>query len=752
MGKNTQKTIETLIEEIGWAGPVSDEDQHALMALLHDEFHLLTKAQKSQFNESLDSHAFMKEGLDCCAHCSNYSLPMFRSEQGRCRECGEYLNAALEAAKESGDLTVTDHFRGSQSAKGFSGLSLASSRSLRKAFALADDNLSWSDREAAGSTPRTATVDEGAIQARIEEELARRLEEEKQRWQAEERERQAASQAEFDQALQAAKDEAQRSAQKSLAQLEQEKAEEAAKQRLREEELKAEAAAEAKRLEDERQKALEAQRRQLEDEAREQVLAVAEESKKDKELEEARRREAAALEASRPSLGCLIGPRAGKIARIPKLPEEGPGSLTAMYLIGDGRELIGRLYVKETVAYVDSKEVPLESELDVALGSTVQIGGELFVFEELSELESQVPDAIHFARNDGKPGGPWPYWNEELVVGAASTCSFHLLDDEVADEQARIVTRFGRVLIEDIDTQNDEAGVWLSGVRYPWLLLGAGQVFRVSEEGPEIKVVKGEARVKAVPSALAMKPSRHKRAVLEARDAGGEVIRRVFIFTRREVRFGSRSRDPSDRNRMINEWVMTPTEADQVEIGEKQGALVLTREAVDLRWDGGDVMTLNSEVMERGKPQQLKRRFQVGLGATMTFDGRVYRSPSSVAAHGGPARLGMKGGHPYECARLDRVNTNHSYVFLVRMLRIGSEAAAPLRLDVPGVESHHCQIMFSQGKFQIVAPKKDAPVSLGDVEMQPGAIYPLEINTAIHLGNASLLFREVREKDFQAFD
>lgn len=751
MADNTSKTIEALIEDLGWAGPVSDEDQHALMALLHDEYHLLTKPQKETFQVSLESHAFMKEGLDCCAQCGNYSLPLFQSSQGRCRECGEYLSAALEAAKEAPEVIIVDHSQGRSSSRtALSQLQLAESRSLHKAFGLAADNLSWSDREAAGT--QSAVPDAGAIQARIEDELSRRLAEERQAWEAEEAKRRQAQQAEFEKAIQAAKDEAKSSAAETLAaQLEQEKADKAAKLQETEQTLRAQAAEEAKRLETERQKALEEQRARLENEAREQVLAVTEESKKDKELEEARRREAEALEAARPSLGCLIGPRAGKIARIPKLPEEGPGSLTAIYLIGEGRDLVGRLYVKETVAYIDSKEVPLESELDVALGSTVQIGGELFVFEELSELESQVPEAIHFARNDGKPGGPWPYWNEELILGASSECSFHLVDDDVSDSHARIVTRFGRVLIEDLEGSNDEAGIWLGGVRYPWLLLGEGQVFRVSEEGPEIKVVKGEARVKAVPSALAMKPSRHKRAVLEARDAGGEVIRRVFIFTRREVRFGSQSRDSSDRSRMINEWVMTPTAEDKVEIGEKQGALVLTREAVDLRWDGGDVMTLNSETMERGKPQQLKRRFQVGLGATMTFDGRVYRSPSSVAAHGGPARLGMKGGHPYECARLDRLNTNHSYVFLVRMLRIGSEEAAPLRLDVPGVEPHHCQIMFSQGKFQIVATKRDAPVSLGDVEMQPGAIYPLEINTAIHLGNASLLFREVREKDFETF-
>ena len=102
----------------------------------------------------------------------------------------------------------------------------------------------------------------------------------------------------------------------------------------------------------------------------------------------------------------------------------------------------------------------------------------------------------------------------------------------------------------------------------------------------------------------------------------------------------------------------------------------------------------------------------------------------------------------YVRARLDRKKSNHTYVFLVRMLRIGSEPAAPIRLGLPGVSPAHCRIMFSQGKFLIVAPKEDAPVFLGDLEMDPGVVYPLQINTEIQLGSAVLFFRVVDENDF----
>ena len=63
-------------------------------------------------------------------------------------------------------------------------------------------------------------------------------------------------------------------------------------------------------------------------------------------------------------------------------------------------------------------------------------------------------------------------------------------------------------------------------------------------------------------------------------------------------------------------------------------------------------------------------------GDDLAIDGRAFRS-GTLSDQKGPAQLGVKGGHPYECVRLERLNCPHSYVFLVRMLRIGSEASQP---------------------------------------------------------------------------
>ena len=352
---------------------------------------------------------------------------------------------------------------------------------------------------------------------------------------------------------------------------------------------------------------------------------------------------------------------------------------------------------------------------------------------------------MHWSKDDA-PGGPWPYWNETLTVGAAADCGVRLFDDGVDDHHARVVTRFGRVVMEDISGEDCDAGLWVAGERRAWVELTAGVTVRLGQSGPQLRIGKGEAKVQSVAKARAMKPSRHKRTFLEVRDQYGDVVRRVFVFTRREVRFGSQAYDAG--NRMINEWTLTPEAGDRNEIGVKQGALVLSSDTVDLRSDGGAPMALNGVDLERGVPQPLRRGFEVSIGETFQFEGRVYRSPTSVTAAGGPPRLGMKGGHPCECVRLDRRGSDESAVFLVRMLRIGSEASAPLRIEAEGVKESHCRILFSRGKFLIVAPRSDAPVRLGDVEMDPGAVFPLEINTEIHIGSASLTFRELDDDDF----
>ena len=45
--------------------------------------------------------------------------------------------------------------------------------------------------------------------------------------------------------------------------------------------------------------------------------------------------------------------------------------------------------------------------------------GEAFVVEERGEVEGMSAPAVHFVREDDQPGGPWPYWNEEMQVGAS---------------------------------------------------------------------------------------------------------------------------------------------------------------------------------------------------------------------------------------------------------------------------------------------------------------------------------------------
>jgi hypothetical protein len=737
-------TLETLLKQLGWAGEVSTEESEFLAALLNDEFAALPADGKETFSKSLVNNALTLDCLDCCPSCQVYSMPRYRLDSGRCRECGAFLSAEFQSASENTGIEIHVHSSDqSFSDAGFDRFQLASDRSLVKVFGLASDNPSWSDREQSGSGPEQGS---GAIQAQIEEELSRRLADEKKRWQAEAQEANRKMAADFAAQLDAVKAGAESRAEENLrAKLEKERLENEAKLSAATADMEVKAAELAQAKEQERVTGLEDQKLQLEAAAQQQLQQITNEA--EEREEERRRREA--KEAQRPSLGCLTGPRAGKIIKIPALPDVGAGADTAVYLLGEGRDRVGRLFVKETMAYVNSKEVALETELDLTSGSILQIGSELFVYEELSELEAQVPEAIHFVRNDGKPGGPWPYWNEELTLGSSGDCAINLVDDEVFGSHARIVTRFGRILVEDLTVGNDEAGLFYGGRRYPWLVLVGDSTFRLGDDGPELKVVKGEARVKKVASALAMKPSRHKRTLLELRNVEGDVIKKIFLFTRREVRFGNRCRDSVDGSRMINEWVIYPSISDRAEIGEKQGALVLTRSAVDLRWDGGDSMTLNDLALEHGRPVELKRQFHVTLGETISFDGRAYRSPSSVVAHRGPAGLGMKGGHPFECVRFDRNLTDQSFFFLVRMIRIGSEAAAPLCIDMPGVEPHHCQIMFSQGKFQIVAPRSSAPVYLGDLKMDPGAVFPLEINTKILIGEASLVFREVRDRDFK---
>lgn len=469
-------------------------------------------------------------------------------------------------------------------------------------------------------------------------------------------------------------------------------------------------------------------------------------AKEQAEREAREAKERAAAEKTRPAFGCVLGPRAGDVVRIPDLGAEARDG-SAVWIKGGNKNPVAWLLAEAgSPAFIDGVE-QAAGEHQLELGALVRLGEEVYALEETQEMDGIVAEGVHFARADKKPGGPWSYWNDEVQVGASHSCQVNVVDDAVADVHARVMTRFGQVVIEDLSPGD---GLFVDGKRRESFVLMPELVFTLGESGPALAVKLGEAKQKRGGAAKAMKPSRHNRTVFELRHKDGKLLRKLFVFTRREVRFGSVSHTPGDESRMLNELPLRPTDKELTVISEKQGGFALTRDGVEVRRDGEEHMLFNDEPMEAGKPESLKRRFTINIGEEdgMRLDGRIYRSPTSISRDDGPARLGMKGGHPVECVRFDRKKTNHTYVFLVRMLRIGSEAAAPIRLGLKDVQENHCRILFSQGKFLIVAPKEDAATFLGDLEMEPGVIYPLQINTEISIGDARLLFRVVDEDDF----
>jgi len=710
-------SIESLASELGWSEVPSGAAGTALELLLDDEFDRLKRPEREAFVAIVRKQTPSAEGtnLAVCEGCSHVILARYVGQDLKCRACGAGLDMGGDGSAEDSGFGFSLADYGKTGATLLSEppadpeggrLELHESRGLDEALVLDADNKDWDELQ-----------DE--IEARRKAEAEAKI-------------------AAAEKAKREAKEKAEREAKEKA-----EKARREAEEKAEKARLAAEAAAEAARL-----AAEEAARKKAEEEAR---LAAEEAARKKAEeearlaAEEAERERIRELEKARPALGCVAGERAGEVIRLDDLEGE-PGPETAVYVEGWPEKAEAVLVVGNTPAVVDGKAVSGKVQLE--LGSVIAIGGEAYVVEETQEMGGQQAAAVHIARNDKQPGGPWAYWNEEIKLGALSDCAINVVDDGVADVHARILTRFGVVVLDDESGQGAEDGVFVEGERRPWLLLADGVTFKLGPRGPELIAKGGAARQKAGQKAKAMKPARHNRSVFDVYDADDELLQRVFVFVRREVRFGAVGVSPEDDSRLLNEWVLVPAEHESAEIADKQGGLALTRDGVDVRRDGGAEMLLNGEALQPGSPQALKRRFDLEVGERMTFDGRVYRSPSAVERDLGPPRLGMKGGHPTECVRLDRVDTKHTYVFLVRMLRIGSENFAPLRVDLPGVEESHCQIMFSQGKFLIVAPKANAPVFLGEVEVDTGIAFPLEINTDIHIGEARIRFRELNPQDF----
>jgi hypothetical protein len=718
--------VAALAAELG-LGKAHGEDVELLERLLDDEFEVLEPAARERGRGRLAG----KPGVAVCAGCGDVTLTRFRA--ARCRGCGQRAEPAT--GKLGGELAAlfADGAEGGRVVEppgaDAPAWSLARARALGRVIELGEDNEDW---EVRGERLRQDA--EEAESRKRAEEAARREAEEQQKRAAEAAEkRRLAEEAEKKRlAEEAEKKKAAEAAEKKRLAEEAEKkkaAEAAEKKRLAEEaeKKKAAEAAEKKRLAEEAER----QRREAELEAQ---RAAAEE-------EEARERD-----KRRPSLGAIVGKRAGGVVRIEDQPEGGaPADKEPRVWLQDE---VARLYVpagkKERV---NGKE--RTGAVELVPGDLVSLGDEVFVFDERAELENASASSVHFARKDGKPGGPWAYFNEPAVIGAGRGSQINLLDDGVEDQHARVFTRFGRVIVEDASGLKG-GGLSISGQRVPWAIVEAGMVIKLGppslQDGPELAVMSGAAELKPKgEKAAAMKPSRHARTLLEVKDQKDQLLRRVFLFTRREVRFGKVGRGKDGK--MLNELVLTPAPGEDAEVAEKQGGLALSREGVEIRRDGAAPMLLDGQPLEPGKARVLKGGFELIVGDDLAIDGRAFRS-GTLSDQKGPAQLGVKGGHPYECVRLERLNCPHSYVFLVRMLRIGSEASAPLRLEVPGVQEGHAQVLLNDGKLQIVATRQNAKVYLGDVELEPGVPTNLAIDTEIKIGNAKVLFREAEDGDF----
>lgn len=458
----------------------------------------------------------------------------------------------------------------------------------------------------------------------------------------------------------------------------------------------------------------------------------------------AKRERQARLKALRPTLGCLVGDQAGHLVELPDLSSRHQSNSAGLWVDGqDPPQAIAFANAEQSLS-INGEELAAGASMEVPNGSKLSWRGQLYILDEASEINTRSASTIHLARNDERPGGPWPYWNDSLDIGAQLGCDVQVVDDGVDDLHARMVTRFGVVVIEDCSGSED--GLWVDGQRVPGLILKPGQRFRLGQNGPELIARDGDVKAPVGDEAQRMKPCRYPRTLLEVRDQDQQLIHKVFLFTRREVRFGAAPKDPNARIR--NEWILTPSSSEAVTISEQQGALTLGRGGVDLRYDGGCAMTIDGQAMEPGRPQGLSRRFELVFGDSMSFEGRVYRSPTTIRLGQGPAHLGMKGGHPYECLRLKRVGVPQTVVFLVRLLRIGSGLNTPLRLDQAGVDDAHCQIMLSDGHYVLIAPRAESPVFVNDQELPAGQRRILEINTDIRIGSARLHFREAQEPDF----
>ena len=711
--------VVALAKELGWRGGMEDEDLARLGRLLDDEAELLAPAERQALRERVSSAAHASEAprVCVCEACGNLFLPRYRPEDGRCRVCAAPLDGAAAAGAGSAAAGGQARARVVAELQGGMDWEPLERLGLGKPVKIDADNEDWDQRlarlERERDDEKRRAVADTARKAQEEETRRRAAEEERQKKEAEARRQREEAERKQREAAEAARKA------KEVAEAAARKVKEEEERRQRE---AAEAARQAKEEEERRQKS---------------------------EEEEAARLKA---EQTRPALGGILGPDAGKIVRIEDLggsPVLKAGDRSRIWIGPDHKARV-------TVAPGPGERVngqKVEGTVELAAGQIVTLGPEqAYVIDQTGELEGVTAPQVHLARADDKPGGPWPYWNETVAIGAAGNCEVRVVDDDVHERHATVSTRFGRIVLEDTSPPDD--GVWVKGKRMRWLMLRPGLTFSLGKEGPQLTVKEGEADLQPKgKEARAQKPTRHNRVLFEVQDEKGKTIRKVFVFARREIRFGRSDRDQKT-GKVINELALVPSATEGTKIGLEQGGLNLTREGVVLqRWRQGEAeMLLDDEPIAKGQQKALQRHFTIQIGDGMLIDGRVFRSPSDVVLSEGPPRLGIEGGHPFECVRLERVYTAHTYVFLVRMLRLGSGKNVPVRIDVPGVLDVHAQILLKDGKYLILAPKGQValePPGAEKFELEPGIPAVLPINAKLFLGQATIVFRTPTEQDFE---
>jgi hypothetical protein len=689
-----------------------------------------------------------------CVSCESLVLPRFKAEDDRCRSCGALLPVAEAFGHVEDAAAVAAQLEQELAESALAADVLvpeppapptwevvALKPDLKRLLVLSPENLDWDELKKREDEARLAAKKAADEAARKVAEEKRRVEEEKKKKELEA----AEAKRKFEEEKRKREQEAAAAAARVVE--EKRKAEEAvvvAKKKAEEA-----AAAEKRRVVEEAaaaKKKIEAEtaaRAQAEKEILAKYEADAAKAKADEEEAERRRR----AEDARLAIGCLTGPNADKIIRIDDLdPKLKPSGKRPLIVMTGGKAKI--LVPSGTKCLVNDKAVAGICELtggDIVTG--LYADDDLAVIEENGELRGVNADPVHLKRADEEGGGPWNYWNEPVRIGAGSGCEVFIHDHGVDEVHATVTTRFGRVVVEDACTEED--GLYIDNERKTCFLGAPGTTFRLGTKGPSLTIVEGSAEMKE--SAVAakagpMKPARYVRTILHVQTAKGEQ-EKIFLFARREVRFG---RLFSRGDKVENDLVIAPADALQ-SVGDKQGTFALSRDGVTVQRNDKKVdLSVNDEELAPGQTVTLKRRFTIEIGTGIVFQGEAYRAPIKTQRTAGPAQLGVEGGHPYECVRMSRDDSSHhTYVYLVRQIRLGSGATDSIKLPGHNVGPGHATIMLARGVLQIVAPRDKHKVKLDGQTLETGVATPLKLGSKILLGDCLIRFEVAAESDFQ---